>query len=284
VDFFHGVQVAIMFALMTNILQFGWWKVKGKKHLSYCARNRPVFVLMVATILVCFQPVCMLVIGSWDTIDNFFFDGSDANKFCNGIPDMFTCESGACLSSPFDGPGLVKNHLPNAVPELDYLWTHTGCQEIPKESWTNEEGEGSILNAVYGSGSVKNAAYKFYSACKDNDNPFNKLCNQTDATVCKNLWDIKDNNVMSLVTEGTDGGFDVCFPYSEQFKLSATADIPLCVCAMNSAALVPNTTVGWCIQIFGTYMGFIFMFCGVFEATQLHVKIMRKWRKLRGAM
>jgi hypothetical protein len=31
-------------------------------------------------------------------------------------------------------------------------------------------------------------------------------------------------------------------------------------------------------------MGFIFMFCGVFEATQLHVKIMKKWRKLRGNM
>merc|ERR1712232_510372 len=108
-----------------------------------------------------------------------------------------------------------------------------------------------------------------------------KLCNNR--TVCKNLWN-SDKNVMDLVENGTEGGFDVCFPYSDQFQPSEKDKNPLCVCAMNSNALVPNTTVGWCIQIFGTYMGFIFMFCGVFEATQLHVKIMRKWRKLRGAV
>ena len=63
-DFFHGVQVAIMFALMTNIVQFAWWKVKGKKHLSHCARMRPVYLLLFATVLVCTQPVCMLIIGA----------------------------------------------------------------------------------------------------------------------------------------------------------------------------------------------------------------------------
>jgi len=47
-------------------------------------------------------------------------------------------------------------------------------------------------------------------------------------------------------------------------------------------ALVPNTTVGWMIQIFGTYLGFIVMFVGVCQATLLHVKIKNKWRALRG--
>lgn len=50
----------------------------------------------------------------------------------------------------------------------------------------------------------------------------------------------------------------------------------------NSNALWPNTTTGWCIQIFGTYLGFIVMFVGVCQATQLHVKIVNKWHKIRG--
>jgi len=48
-----------------------------------------------------------------------------------------------------------------------------------------------------------------------------------------------------------------------------------------SNALVPNTTVGWCIQIFGTYLGFIVMFVGVCQATLLHERIMKKWKALR---
>jgi len=47
-------------------------------------------------------------------------------------------------------------------------------------------------------------------------------------------------------------------------------------------ALVPNTTVGWMIQIFGTYFGFFLMFVGVCQATNLHVKIMKKWEAVRG--
>lgn len=49
----------------------------------------------------------------------------------------------------------------------------------------------------------------------------------------------------------------------------------------NSNALTPNTVVGWCIQIFGTYLGFIVMGVGVCQATLLHVKIMNKWRAIR---
>lgn len=51
----------------------------------------------------------------------------------------------------------------------------------------------------------------------------------------------------------------------------------------NSNALTPNTAVGWCIQIFGTYLGFIVMGVGVCQATLLHVKIMKKWRAIRGS-
>lgn len=51
----------------------------------------------------------------------------------------------------------------------------------------------------------------------------------------------------------------------------------------NPNALWPNTVVGWMIQIFGTYLGFIIMFVGVCQATQLHRKVANKWRQLRGA-
>ena len=49
----------------------------------------------------------------------------------------------------------------------------------------------------------------------------------------------------------------------------------------DTQSLVPDTTVGWMIQIFGTYLGFIFMFAGVIWSTNLHKKIARSgvsWR------
>lgn len=81
VDFFHGVQVAVMLALMTNITQFAYWKCKGKsKDLSHWQKYGPVHILWFASILVMVQPTCMLVIGSWDDIPNFFFDHDDQSN------------------------------------------------------------------------------------------------------------------------------------------------------------------------------------------------------------
>lgn len=48
-------------------------------------------------------------------------------------------------------------------------------------------------------------------------------------------------------------------------------------------SIVPNTTTGWMIQIFGTYLGFIFMFAGVVWSTNLHIKIKKKWSAIRGS-
>lgn len=55
-----------------------------------------------------------------------------------------------------------------------------------------------------------------------------------------------------------------------------------CACGMDTNALFPNTTEGWLIQVFCTWLGFIFMFIGVFKATKLHKKIAMKWNRLRG--
>jgi len=49
----------------------------------------------------------------------------------------------------------------------------------------------------------------------------------------------------------------------------------------NPNALVPNTTTGWLIQVFCTYLGYVTLFVGVFWTTKLHVKIAKKWREIR---
>lgn len=119
-----------MMTLMTNIVQFAYWNVqKKRKGKGHWHMYKPVYLLMVATVLVMVQPTCMLVIGSWN-LTNFFFEND-----------------------------------PN----------------------------------LGGSGS----------------------------------------------------------------------------------ALVPNTVIGWMIQIFGTYLGFACMFVGVCQATMLHHKIAAKWKAIR---
>jgi len=180
VDFFHGLQVAIMMAVMTNIVQFAHWTVKrDKAKMSHCARFAPIYVLLVAAVLVCTQPVCMLVIGSWH-FRNFFFDGGDFGATCTAAAD---CGSKLCLGSGFDctTPDAIKSGM---------------CKAL------------SCAESVAGS----------------------------------------------------------------------------CNCGLDSGALVPNTTTGWMIQIFGTYLGFILLFIGVFWATKLHTKIAKQWREIKEQM
>lgn len=67
---------------------------------------------------------------------------------------------------------------------------------------------------------------------------------------------------------------DGCDPTMKNFFFDGVA---------NPNALTPTTTVGWCIQIFGTYLGFLFMFIGVCQATMLHKKVAAKWADIRRA-
>ena len=234
VSFFHGVQVAVMFALMTNILQFGWWKVKGKKNLSHWKKNRPLYSLLLAMFLVCTQPVCMLVIGSWEDMPNFFFNGGDMNSPCTVDSQ---CSSKSCSSG--DNSFLINN-----------LWDATGCSTAAP-AWANGYWDGSA--------STVEQMYSYCTAANLTINP-------------------TQPNAMGML----------CSPAAGCEKAPVVDDIASCqagddqcVCGMDSNALVPNTTIGWCIQIFGTYGGFFLMFCGVFEATNLHKKILKKWRALR---
>jgi hypothetical protein len=145
IDLFHGIQVAIMLALMTNILQFAWWKCKAKKNIDgHWNRYGPCYLLMLATVLVLIQPTCMLVIGAYGDDDDCFkkLEGSAENT------------------------DLEAHH----------------------------------------------------------------------------------HGMVNFFFEGDD-----------------------------TNSLVPDTTVGWMIQVFGTYLGFICMFTGVVWSTNLHKKISKKW-------
>jgi hypothetical protein len=232
VSFFHGVQVAVMFALMTNILQFAWWKVKGKKNVTHWQKNRPLYVLFLAMLLVCLQPVCMLIIGSWEDMPNFFFDGGDM-----GVPCTLDSECASQSCSSGDNSFLINS-----------LWNATGCTtDAPAWAYGYWDGEQASIGQMH-------------SICEAKSSTVNRL-------LCSPL---------------------VVGDKPECHTLAAPADIASCqpgdgncVCGMDSSALVPNTGIGWAIQICGTYGGFILMFTGVFEATQLHKKIMRKWRALR---
>lgn len=253
VSFFHGVQVAIMFALMTNILQFAWWKVKGKKGLSHWKKNRPLYLLFLAMLLVCTQPVCMLVIGSWESMPNFFFDGGDTGSKCTLGSE---CGSKACEIDPTTMPQINYQLINNT-------WQGTGCTtETPQWAYMAYNGQAPADTrqaAVMDGGAA--AIFKDY--CNSNDISADfmltveyQTCKPDPKKGCKQMPKVDDPLVC------------------------ATGDMT-CACAMDSNALFPNTNIGWCIQIFGTYGGFIFMFCGVFEATNLHKKIISKWKNLR---
>merc|ERR1719265_1436532 len=54
-------------------------------------------------------------------------------------------------------------------------------------------------------------------------------------------------------------------------------------CRGELLALFPNQWKGWVIQIVATWGGFVVMFVSVMMATQLHLKIQKRWRSVRTA-
>jgi len=52
-------------------------------------------------------------------------------------------------------------------------------------------------------------------------------------------------------------------------------------CDGSKLAMFPVKWEGWCVQIFCTYGGFVFMLVGILQATQLHVKFVKQWRAIR---
>jgi len=84
VAFFHGLQVAIMMTVMLNIVQYSYWTVLTKRRnvVGHWAKFGPCYILMVASVLVCTQPMCILVIGSWSI---------NTEDQCNADPNSWPC-------------------------------------------------------------------------------------------------------------------------------------------------------------------------------------------------
>jgi len=83
INFFHGLQVAIMMTIMTNLTQFIWHNQRRKRsedtthwpdgHPSHWVKFRPVYTMLVSSVLVCVQPMSILIIGSWGIVPNVYW-------------------------------------------------------------------------------------------------------------------------------------------------------------------------------------------------------------------
>lgn len=83
IKLFHGLQVAIMFMVMTNIVQYAYWTVLSKRrHVEgHWKKFKPVYVLIVSAVLVNVQPMMILLIGSY----------SPAPGVCDAHPQEWPC-------------------------------------------------------------------------------------------------------------------------------------------------------------------------------------------------
>jgi len=198
-----------MLALMTNIVQFAYWNVGKKRKFMVVDSEkgpikvkaghwyiyRPVYLLLLATVLVCLQPVCMLVIGSWSCDGEFSSDQIDLTQ-------------------------VSYDNVTNTYVAAGANGTTTAGHYLPDGTFSQSDTDMSGL----------------------------------------------------IVAQTASNWPDGCSPSMKNFFFDGGV----------SNALVPNTTTGWMIQIFGTYLGFLCMFIGVCQATMLHVKIAKKWSALRG--
>lgn len=65
VDFFHGLQVAIMMAIMLNLVQFVYWRCKASRKGTCLQVHTPTLLMFLSAIMTNFQPMTILAIGSW---------------------------------------------------------------------------------------------------------------------------------------------------------------------------------------------------------------------------
>lgn len=170
VDFFHGFQVALMMTVMLNLTQFIYWRCKISRRGSCLQVYQPVIWTLLASVMVCFQPTWILMIGSWHLCC------ADCSTF-----------------------------LPN-VTDVDGSCTTTGMTYPP---WPNTPNVGRT--------------------CDTSGNLF---------------WDKS-------------------------------------YCTGKKIPIFPTKASGWIVQVCLTWGGFVFMFIGVMQATQLHKKLGKRWRAIR---
>jgi hypothetical protein len=52
-------------------------------------------------------------------------------------------------------------------------------------------------------------------------------------------------------------------------------------CDGSKLSTFPSKGSGWAVQILCTWVGFVFMFIGILQATQLHKKMGKQWNAIR---
>jgi len=167
VDFFHGFQVALMMAIMLNLVQFVYWRCQASRRGTCWNKYQPVLWTFISAVLTNVQPLMILIIGSF--------------HFCCG-----PCEK------------MVKNFTADC--------TASGSTYPPWPADPNTPRE-----------------------CHTSGNTF---------------WDSS-------------------------------------YCTGGKLPTFPSKTSGWMVQVFCTWGGFVFMFIGILQATQLHKKFAAKWRSIR---
>lgn len=180
VDFFHGFQVALMMTVMFNLTQFVYWRCKISRRGSCWQVYQPAIWTLLSSFMVNFQPLAILVIGSWSLC---------CAPCCADVADPTT---DACFMA-------------------------------------------NVTN-VAGSCSSTGKTYPPWPKTPDVPRPCSMGGNL--------FWD------QSYCTGGK---------------------IPI----------FPTQRIGWFIQISLTWGGFVFMFIGVMQATQLHRKLQKRWRQIR---
>lgn len=116
VDFFHGLQVAIMLTLMFNLVQFTWWTCKRMRRGTLLEVHTPTLLVLASAILVNIQPMAILVIGSF--------------KLCCGTCAQVGLDAGSCPSSGFSyppWPGAANTPRECSAPGGNLFWDHSFC-------------------------------------------------------------------------------------------------------------------------------------------------------------
>lgn len=185
VDFFHGFQVALMMTVMLNLTQFIYWRCKLSRRGSCLQVYQPVIWTLLASVMVVFQPLWILVIGSWHLCC------ADCSTF---LPDVKDVNITGCVVDVAKGISSCLS------------CTSTGMTYPP---WPNTANEGRT--------------------CDTSGNLF---------------WDKS-------------------------------------YCTGKKIPIFPTKASGWIVQVCLTWGGFVFMFIGVLQATQLHKKLGKRWRAIR---
>lgn len=72
-----------------------------------------------------------------------------------------------------------------------------------------------------------------------------------------------------------------CSPHQGWADRGGSAFWDASYCSGAKLSTFPTQPLGWFVQVVFTWGGFIFMFIGVLQATQLHVKLKKRWRAIR---